>query len=291
MSFEENKYYQAKVEYKKPIFTKSPVKRKPIIEKIKIKKPIILPTSFKEIKVINEKNNFENVGYNNTYLPLIVNTTTNNDYFTTTNLTYNNDNNVISNNNDYNNTITYGQTETIIDNNNYNNVAAYDTNTLEINNYEDNIFNKTTPSKAINYNNLISDQTFTNTNNYTYKTITEDTTAAIRGDITYDNNALYNNQNTILTNDKNYKYENTVVTNDNSNIDLNTPYNNVNYNIYTNNNISPYSITTFEQNNDKNKNNNISVEIETDSANYIKYYNTINYENNRVKNIKITKIK
>ena len=300
MSIEGNNYnLQANIEYKKPIYTKNPVKRDPIIEKIKIKKPIILPTSYKDTKVIRDKNEYESTGYNNTYLPSVVNPSNNNEYYTNTNQTYNNDYNIISNNNDYN-VITYGQTETIIDNGNYNNVD-YDTKTLEINNYEDNTYNITPSSKDISSNNVINDQILANTNNYTYNSISEDTTATIGAETTYDNNILYNTQNTVITNDNNYNYENPVITNDNAN-DLNTNYYNQNYNVYTYNTYntynkySPYSITTFEH--DKNKYHNISVEIESDSSNINKYLyydnqynNTINYENpGGLKNIKIKKL-
>ena len=89
MSYKENynflNYTAGNIEYKKPIFTKNPIKRTPIIENIKIKKPIILPTYFNEIKVINPEDNYTTTNYDNTYIPSIINQTenNNNEYFTT----------------------------------------------------------------------------------------------------------------------------------------------------------------------------------------------------------------
>ena len=193
-----------------PIY-KDPIKRETIYEKVKIHKPIVINVPYKGSNYSNQ-NNFTT--YDNT--------------------TYTPDQNIIDNN-DYNNLI-YGQTATTTTetNNTYN----YDYNT------DNNTYTQTTNTTE-NYNYETQGNTnYTNytdyTTNYDYNNLTygENTTITTNPAETYNyNDIIYNQDNTVYTENNTYDAYNTYNTNNTYNTyNAEQVYTDPTKNLNTNNN-------------------------------------------------------
>lgn len=298
-TFKDN-YNESTIEYKKPIYTKNPVKKNPIIDKIKVKKPIILPTSYKEEKIINLDSDFSNTKYDNIYLDSTANQANYNiEYLATIDHSNNNEYNIISDDNNTFNVFSYGtKPESIINNKIYNTIT-YNQNSNFLNN-ENNVYNtKNHMIRSISYNNLINYPYFTNSDYYNYNTFTEKTTSTIEDTSYNNNNTLYNEENIIITNDNNYNYDYPVVS-DKNYLDLNSNNANENYHLFDVNNQNDYLTEDInEELNSKYQNITIEVENNSKNINYLDdiydynqyYYTNNNNKDNENKKIKIKKIK